>query len=147
MQFRVLQLLIQDLRSFRSIKEAIAAAELGCHSATLSPKLLDELAHTKYDQAMDVGKEIMKAENTYKNAAPVPERLQHLLETDPLAVNGFSPAQMDIDYLGNGGSGLAKALENDPVGSNRLKDAIALFVRAESASKTLIEYWMQRGSL
>ena len=121
------------------MKEVIAAAELGCHSVTLSPTRLDELSNTNYDLSMDRGVEVLKAEIANQDDMATPKRLQHLLSTDPLVPHQFVPARIDIDYLTDGGAELEKVLLNDPAGSNRLRDAIAMFVRAEAASKLLIE--------
>jgi transaldolase len=133
--------------SFYSIREVIAAAELGCHSVTLSPTILDELSNTNYDTSLDPGVEVLKSEIVNRNATAAPKRLQHLLSTDPLASPNFVPARTDVDYLSNGGAELERALLKDPPGNNRLRDAIALFVRAEAASKLLIEGVLSHGTL
>jgi transaldolase len=133
--------------SFYSIREVIAAAELGCHSVTLSPTILNELSNTNYDTSLDPGVEVLKSEIVNRNATAAPKRLQHLLSTDPLASANFVPARTDVDYLSNDGAELERALLKDPVGKNRLRDAIALFVRAEAASKLLIEGVLSHGTL
>lgn len=117
----------------------IATAELGCHSATLSPKTIDELAATPYNKEMDFGEAMPKVANPYEGTIPLPKRLMPLLSSDPLTQGDFHPARTDIDYLPNNGAVLEEAMARDPAGSNRLRDAIAMFVRAEAASKELIE--------
>lgn len=132
-----------ELHRFKTLKEINAAAELGCHSATLSPELLDELATTKYDSRLDLGSRRSKPqpEAFYSQLPPVSPRLQPLLMTDPLRkpTVHFEPVRIDIDYLANDAVGLVKALDSDPEGKRRLEDAIAMFVQAENASKKLIE--------
>ena len=108
--------------------------------------MLDELASTRYEKSMDLGVEVLKSEYPYRSTHPAPARLQSLLKTDPLKTGAFVPARVDIDYLANGGAQLEKALSADPAGSARLNDAIAMFVRAENASKELIGKLMQRSS-
>ena len=131
---------------FQSIEEVIAAAELGCHSVTLSPTTLKELSSIKYNPCKDRGIEHLKTEIVNQNATAAPERLQHLLNTDPLASKPFVPARTDIDYLSDGGAELEKALLGDPVGSSRLQDAITMFIGAEAASKSLIEEFMSQSA-
>jgi transaldolase len=94
--------------SFYSIREVIAAAELGCHSVTLSPTILDELSNTNYDPSLDPGVEVLKSEIVNQNGTAALKRLQHLLSMDSLASHNFVPAPIDVDYLANGGAELEK---------------------------------------
>lgn len=140
---------VQDLtcacdRSYQNIKEAIATAELGCHSATMSTKVIDDLAATPYDKSLDFGLHVSKAGLPDLSVRDTPERLQTLLTCDSLREGPFVRARTDVDYLANEGAELVAAMEKDPVGLGRLKDAIALFVWAENGSKDLIESLMPR---
>ncbi|PVH71905.1 aldolase [Cadophora sp. DSE1049] len=138
---------LMKLAAFRSIKEVIAAAELGCYSATLSPTTLDELSQAMYDRSMNLGTKVLKSDLVNMISNQVPERLRDLLKTDPLIPGGFRPARTDIDYLANNGAELEKAILSDAACKVRLNDAIAMFMRAETASKTLIEGVLQRSAL
>lgn len=132
-----------DVYSFRTLKEVNAAAELGCHSATLSPQLLEELANTKYDSSLDLGSHHAKPKSDaiYTQPPTSSTRLCPLLLTDPLkkSADRFEPVKIEVDYLANDAGELVKALESDLEGKQRLEDAIAMFVQAEEASRTLIE--------
>lgn len=124
--------------SFGSIEEVIATAELGCHSATISPRVIDELARTPYDASKDTSGEKTRQKSSRNITDPIPERLLHLLAADPLATGDFIAARIDIDYLADNGAELEAALGHDPVGRSRLKDALAWFERAENSSKAFI---------
>ena len=127
----------------KTVKEINAAAELGCHSVTLSPALLEELVNTKYDGSLDLGVPHLKPQGKdfYTQLPNVCERLQPLLITDSLRSSTGSPqqARLDVDYLANEAAELVRALENDPEGKKRLEEAIEMFVQAEQSSKDLIE--------
>ncbi|KAL2068435.1 hypothetical protein VTL71DRAFT_16533 [Oculimacula yallundae] len=135
--------------AFRSLKEVIATAEFGCHSATVSPTMFDELSSTSYDKSLDIGAVTLKAkrEGSRASAVSTPTRLQHLLQSDPLTGNGFTQVSTKVDYLASNGAALEMALSADPAGSTRLNDAIALFISAENASKEHIEGLMSSSVL
>ena len=132
-----------DALRFKTLKEVNAAAELGCHSVTLSPDLLKELANTRYDGSLDLGSHRAKLEpNAFYSQLPTTStRLQPLLCMDPLkkSTDLFEPVRTEVDYLANDATELVKALDSDPEGKQRLEDAIAMFLQAENASKNLIE--------
>ncbi|KAL1975411.1 hypothetical protein VTN31DRAFT_3803 [Thermomyces dupontii] len=128
--------------SFISPKEAMAAGEMGCHSATISHQVLTELAKLPYDASKQPGIHVPKPKHPdHQNSVPTPERLRPLLKTDPLAPAGFGErlARTDIDYLANNGAELEKAIKADPVTTARLKDALELFIDAENRSRKKIE--------
>lgn len=132
------------LASFISAKEAMAAAEWGCHSATLSPKMLDELAKLVYDGTKQPGEGIPKPDpgvEYYAAAGPTPERLRGLITADPLAVAEWDGklASADIDYLADGGKELDTAIEKDPITKARLAASLELFKDAEIKSRAKIE--------
>lgn len=127
--------------SFISVKEAMAAGEMGCHSATISHTVLNQLKEKKYDASTQPGEGIPKPVHVYKNAGPTPARLQGQLTIDPLAGPGWDGklASTDVDYLANGGAELEKAIKADAVTTARLKDAMELFCGGEERSKAKIE--------
>lgn len=132
-----------ELHRFKTLKEVNAAAELGCHSVTLSPQLLEELSKTPYDRGQDLGSHHAKPQPTafYSQLPATSTRLQPLLQTDPLKKSNdiFEPVKIEVDYLANNAAELVRALDSDPAGKRRLDDALAMFIQAEQASKTLIE--------
>lgn len=127
--------------SFISPKEAMAAGELGCHSATISHTVLNQLAELKYDGTKQPGEGVPKPVHVYKNAGPTPARLQKLAAIDPLAAANWDGklASTDVDYLANGGAELAKAIEADPITKERLAVALELFTGGENRSKDKVE--------
>ncbi|KUI67116.1 Transaldolase [Cytospora mali] len=132
------------LASFISAKEAMAAAEFGCHSATLPPKVIDELARLEYDGTKQPGAAVPKPQpevEFYQSAFTTPPRLQKLASTDPLAAKDWDGklASTDIDYLANGGVELERAIQKDPITDSRLKEALKIFTAAENRSKEKIE--------
>lgn len=133
--------------SFISPQEAMAAGELGCHSATISHQVLTQLANLPYDGAKQPGEGVPKPEHPYRNAAPTPERLKKIAQTDPLIGPNWDGklSRTDIDYLANGGVELDKANEADPETKKRLREALALFVAAEKRSQAKIEEAMKNG--
>lgn len=132
------------LASFISAKEAMAAAEFGCHSVTVSTKILDELAALEYDGTKQPGAGIPKpdpAVEFYQHAGPTPSRLQALVNIDPLAAAEWDGklASTQDDYLANGGVALEKAINSDPIAKSRLEIALETFTEAENKSKQKIE--------
>ncbi|GJN76175.1 hypothetical protein PLIIFM63780_010214 [Purpureocillium lilacinum] len=127
--------------SFISAKEAMAAGELGCHSATISHTVLNELAKLKYDGSKQPGEGVPKPVHVYRDAGPTPERLRKLAQIDPLAAAAWDGklASTDIDYLANGGAELTKAIEADPISKERLAIALELFTGGENRSKDKVE--------
>lgn len=127
--------------SFISPQEAMAAGEMGCHSATISHTVLDQLASLPYDASKQPGQGVPKPAHVYRDAGPVPERLKGLLTTDPLAPPTWdgTPASTDVDYLADGGRELQKAIEADPETTKRLDEALRLFTGGEERSKAKVE--------
>ncbi|KAH8779907.1 hypothetical protein F5883DRAFT_638467 [Diaporthe sp. PMI_573] len=128
--------------SFITPKEAMAAGELGCHSATISHTVLDQLAKLKYDRAQQPGEGTTpKPVPYYAHASPTPERLRKLASVDTLAAADWDGklASTDVDYLANGGEELEKAIRRDPISVARLKDALELFIGGEERSKAKVE--------
>ncbi|KUI67411.1 Transaldolase [Cytospora mali] len=127
--------------SFVSPKEAMAAGELGCHSATISHTVLNELGQLKYDGSQQPGEGVPKPVQYYRDIGPTPERLKKLSTIDPLAAADWDGklASTDIDYLANDGAELEKAIQKDPITVTRLADALKLFTGGEERSKAKVE--------
>jgi transaldolase len=118
----------------------MAAGEHGCHSATISPQVLDELAGLQYDGSKQLGEGRPKPANVYAGYK-TPDRLIKVSQIDPLAAANIDAklASTDVDYLANNGAELDKAIKADPVTSARLKDALELFTGGLLESKAKIE--------
>ncbi|KAF4970366.1 hypothetical protein FZEAL_10058 [Fusarium zealandicum] len=127
--------------SFITPQEAMAAGEMGCHSATISHTVLNELAKLPWDGSKQPGADVPKPVHVYKNAGPCPARLQKLANIDPLAAAEWDGklASTDVDYLANGGEALQQAIAADPVTQTRLFDALTLFTGGEERSKSKVE--------
>ncbi|KAH7123491.1 hypothetical protein B0J13DRAFT_511881 [Dactylonectria estremocensis] len=127
--------------SFISVEEAMAAGEMGCHSATISHTVLEQLSKLPYDASKQPGEGLPKPTHVYKNAHPTPERLKKLLTVDVLAGPDWDGklASTDVDWLANGGSELDKANEADIPTKKRLEDALTLFIGGEERSKLKVE--------
>ncbi|PSR77322.1 hypothetical protein BD289DRAFT_445513 [Coniella lustricola] len=139
------------LASLLSAKEAMATAEFGCHSATISAKLLDELATLQYDEddasstTAQADKGIMPKPapgvEFYQGLRQTPARLQKLAKVDPLAAADWDGqlASTEVDYLASGGAALHRAIEKDPIAQDRLAYALEVFSDAEERSRGKIE--------
>ena len=128
--------------SFATAQEAMAAGEMGCHSLTISFKVLTELSKLSYDASKRIGDEGKpKPAHAYANAGPLSPRLQSLMKIDPLAAPGWDGKlpSTDIDYLDNLGSELQKAILADGVAQKRMDDALDLFKGGEARSRVKIE--------
>ncbi|KAJ5232148.1 hypothetical protein N7468_005104 [Penicillium chermesinum] len=125
---------------FLSAEEAMAAAEIGCHSATIPRAVLQELADRQYDSSKQPGEGLPKSAHPYIDAAPVPARLKSILLTDPLDPAWKGEAgPTDIDYLADNGAKLDAANKADPETNRRLAEAIEAFIGAEKQSQAKIE--------
>ena len=124
----------------------MAAGEMGCHHATISADVLNQLAELQYDSTKQPGEGVPKPLHPYKNAGPTPIRLANLSKTDPLAASNWDGklASTEIDYLANNGAELEKAIEADPVTKTRLFEALELFKGGELRSKAAIEQAMKQ---
>jgi transaldolase len=130
-----------NLLSFISAKEAMAAGEMGCHYATIMSGVLAQLSKLPYDGSKQPGEGVPKPMHPYLNSGPTPTRLSKLSKTDPLAPADWDGtlASTDIDYLANNGAELEKAIEADPVTKTRLYEALEVFKDVELRSKAAIE--------
>lgn len=132
------------LASFLSAREAMAAAEFGCHSATLPPKVIDHLAQLEYDGTKQPGAGAPKPQpevEFYQSSFTTPARLQELARVDPLAAKDWDGklASTEIDYLADGGVELERAIRKDPITESRLKEGLDVFTAMENKGKALIE--------
>ena len=111
--------------------------------------MLETLAQTLYSKDQDPGEGRLKSDEPYKDDNLIARRLLPPLATDPLKSQGstFALPSTTVDYLANNGAALEDALQKDPAGLGRLKDAIEMFVRAEAASREQIECAMLQSSL
>lgn len=130
--------------SFISPEEALAAGEMGCHSATISHTVLNELASRIYDETSQPGRGVPKTALQYRSDSPaVPARLQSLLTIDPLRSDGKLQFGLEeavkIDYLADGGKALDAAIAADPAAKKRLEVALELFTGGENRSKEKVE--------
>ncbi|KAF2260863.1 aldolase [Lojkania enalia] len=127
--------------SFISPKEAMAAGEMGCHSATISHMVIEQLAKLPYDGSKQPGEGVPKPLLYYKQGGPTPERLKKLASVDPLAAADWDGklASTDIDYLANNGAELDKAIKNDPITAERLDIALKLFQGGIDESRAKIK--------
>jgi transaldolase len=132
--------------SFISPKEAMAAGEMGCHSATISHMVIEQLAKLPYEESKQPGKGVPKQMEYYKNSGPTPERLKKLANVDPLAAADWDGklASTDVDYLANNGKALEEAIARDPITVQRLDDALKLFQGAIKESQQKIEAIMAK---
>jgi transaldolase len=126
----------------------MAAGEMGCHSATISHYVLNELAELTYDPTDKNPKKPTPAvgpgrlAHVYKDADVLTERFMPLSTIDPLADDG-KPLNIDelikVDWLANGGKALDEANAKDTQTARRLKIALELFTGGENRSKDKIE--------
>lgn len=115
----------------------MAAAEFGCHSATVSKELLEKLAQMPYNASDAAGQGPPKIAHVYRDSGPLPARLQRLLLLAPTEV-------LKLDYLANNGSQLQLCIAADPLAQERLNDALDLFKGAEARSRVKIEALMAK---
>ncbi len=138
--------------SFHSLEEAMAAGEMGCHSATLFPWILRNLSNLTYDPNDKSPKRPLpfvgpkKLEHVYRDAVALAERFLPLSLIDPLSKDG-KPVNVDVaikvDYLINGGKALNEAIAEDAETTRRLKSALDMFIAREMESRKRIENVLQ----
>jgi transaldolase len=140
---QTLATLLMILQSFITA-EAMAAGEHGCHSATISPEVLNELAKLQYDSTQQPGEGKLKPANIYAGYK-TPERLFKVSKIDPLQAADVDGkfASTDVDYFANDGEELQKATNADPIASQRLDDALTIFTGGLMESRAKIEGWFQ----
>lgn len=124
----------------------MAAGEMGCHSATISHTVLNELAKLPYDGSKQPAQGQPKPQHVYVTSGKLSDRLAKIVNTDPLAVANWDGKLADTktDYLANNGAELQKAIAADPVTQQRLNDALDLFKGGEARSRVKIEAMMEK---
>ncbi|KAH7144674.1 hypothetical protein DER46DRAFT_580597 [Fusarium sp. MPI-SDFR-AT-0072] len=123
---------------FQSYQEVIASAELGCHSATVSLDLLEEMQKMKAGSLdLPETKNVAKLQHPYSKEADIlPSRLRPLLSSDACAQ--LEPGEkrlrteLHVDYLANDGKLLKETLEKDKEATRMVDDALGVFVYCEN---------------
>lgn len=115
----------------------MAMAELGCPHVTVPPHLIKTLLETPDTLPLPTMK---KAKLSYAEFATA-QRLTKLSTIDPLAGPDWDGklADMQTDYVANGGEKLDEALKRDAIASKRLRDAEVFFIEMENKAKDAIE--------
>ncbi|EWZ85654.1 hypothetical protein FOWG_10760 [Fusarium oxysporum f. sp. lycopersici MN25] len=108
---------------FRSYKEVLASAELGCHSATIPQDLLEEFKIlTPGDTPLPVSPKTASLQSPYADNVPIPSlRLKELLTR----------------HLGEGRGYLA--IEKDSDAARMVKEALDMFIFCEEETRKLIK--------
>lgn len=138
---------------FFSYREVIATAELGCHSATLSKDNLEELQATESTKvALPAGVKVASLRSPYSDDAEIlSPRSKQLMTSDPLATlrpgETWSPTDINLDYLANGGQILEEVLAKDEAATRMVRDALELFMYSEAEMQKTIEAVWSRASL
>ncbi|KAG7425692.1 Transaldolase [Fusarium oxysporum f. sp. raphani] len=126
---------------FRSYKEVLASAELGCHSATISQDLLEEFKTlTPGEITRPATLKVASLKSPYAENVPIPSpRLGGLLTRHLDEGRGWSAKDLAADFLADGGKALEKALENDSEPARMVKEALDMFIFCEEETKKLIK--------
>ncbi|EGU78260.1 hypothetical protein FOXB_11233 [Fusarium oxysporum f. sp. conglutinans Fo5176] len=126
---------------FRSYKEVLASAELGCHSATISQDLLEEFKTlTPGEITRPATLKVASLKSPYAGNVPIPSlRLGGLLTRHLDEGRGWSAKDLAVDLLADGGKALEKALENDSEPARMVKEALDMFIFCEEETKKLIK--------
>lgn len=111
----------------------MAAGEMGCHSATISHTLLAQLAQLPYEFSKQPGEGRPKPTYARRYEGGIPHRLHKMLDVIDLQ------ASTEFDYLDKNGRELDRAIEEDAVSRDRLRDALVLFVAGEERSRAKVE--------
>ncbi|KAF5712388.1 transaldolase [Fusarium mundagurra] len=126
---------------FRSYKEVLASAELGCHSATISQDLLEELkTMTPGKTPLPVTPKVAAMKSPYAGDVLIPSpRLGELLSRNLDEEGGRSAKDLTVDLLADGGKALDRALEKDSEAARMVKEALDMFIFCEEETKKLIK--------
>ena len=127
--------------SFRSYKEVLASSELGCHSATISQDLLEELKTlTPGKITLPISLKVALLQSPYADEVPIPSpRLGKLLTRDLDEQGGWLANDLTVDLLADGGKVLDQALEKDSEAARMVKEALDMFIFCEEETKKLIK--------
>ncbi|RBA21739.1 hypothetical protein FPRO05_00088 [Fusarium proliferatum] len=126
---------------FRSYKEVLASSELGCHSATISQDLLEELkTSTPGKITLPVSPKVASLKCPYADDVPIPPpRLGELLTRHLDEQGGWLANDLIVDLLADGGKVLDQALEKDSEAARMVKEALDMFIFCEEETKKLIK--------
>ncbi|KAF5720250.1 transaldolase [Fusarium globosum] len=126
---------------FRSYKEVLASSELGCHSATISQDLLEELkTSTPGKITLPVSPKVASLKCPYADDVPIPPpRLGELLTRHLDEQGGWLANDLTVDLLADGGKVLDQALEKDSEAARMVKEALDMFIFCEEETKKLIK--------
>ncbi|RKL01599.1 hypothetical protein BFJ68_g12248 [Fusarium oxysporum] len=126
---------------FRSYKEVIASAELGCHSATIPQDLLEEFKIlTPGDTPLPVSPKIASLQIPYADNVPIPSlRLEELLTRHLGEGRGCTGKDLEVDLLADGGKALDLAIEKDSDAARMVKEALDMFIFCEEETRKLIK--------
>ncbi|KAF4441437.1 hypothetical protein FACUT_2745 [Fusarium acutatum] len=126
---------------FRSYKEVLASSELGCHSATISQDLLEELKTlTPWEIPMLPTPKVASLSSPYADNVPIPSpRLGELLTRRLGEERGWSAKDLTVDLLADGGKALDQALEKDSEAARMVKEALDMFIFCEEEARKLIK--------
>ncbi|KAI1038231.1 hypothetical protein LB503_012054 [Fusarium chuoi] len=127
--------------SFRSYKEVLASSELGCHSATISQDLLEELKNlTPGKITLPAPPKVASLKSPYADDVPIPSpRLSALLSRHLDEERGWSAKDLTVDLLADGGKALDQALGKDSEAARMVKEALDMFIFCEEETKKLIK--------
>ncbi|KAK2474606.1 hypothetical protein H9L39_14566 [Fusarium oxysporum f. sp. albedinis] len=126
---------------FRSYKEVLASAELGCHSATIPQDLLEEFKIlTPGDTPLPVSPKIASLQIPYADNVPIPSlRLEELLTRHLGEGRGCTGKDLEVDLLADGGKALDLAIEKDSDAARMVKEALDMFIFCEEETRKLIK--------
>ncbi|KAF5637404.1 transaldolase [Fusarium sp. NRRL 25303] len=126
---------------FRSYKEVIASSELGCHSATISQDLLEELKNlTPENITRPAPPKMASLKCPYAAHVPIPSpRLSALLSRHLDENRGWTAKDLTVDLLADGGKALDQALEKESEAARMVKEALDMFIFCEEETKKLIK--------
>ncbi|KAJ5114810.1 hypothetical protein NUU61_000569 [Penicillium alfredii] len=121
--------------SFISAREAMAMGELGCHHATISEDIIQQLSILSAEANPPPGA------NVFTETGIPSSRIIHLAKTDPLSGADWDGklASTDIDYLAENGKELENAIQQDLVTARGVKEALEAFEANELQSKSAIQ--------
>ncbi|KAF9774417.1 hypothetical protein IL306_007588 [Fusarium sp. DS 682] len=130
---------------FRSYKEILASAELGCHSATISQDLLEDLKSLTLGKvAIPAVTKLASVASPYSDDMPIPSpRIIGLLARDRNKTLGKDKewwlTDLSIDFLADKGKALDQAIDKDMEAARMVKEALDMFVFCEKETQKLIE--------
>jgi transaldolase len=123
----------------------LASAELGCHSATISQDLLEELKTlTPGEVPLPAALKVACLKHPYADNVPIPSpRLGELLtrHLDATLNEGkeWSAKDLTADLLADEGKALENFMNGDPEAARMVKEALDMFIFCEEETQKLIK--------